>query len=127
MKQMSFIPSFLLLFYFVTIQSFIKYCTCTLQPLKVSDELMGVAVCHMIKMLSNQLSIFLAQFRNITIYYSNIYQLVYLKKKISLKNENWGFEKKIVLNNKDLTLSNCKKCFDYLIFGILGLWKWILI
>lgn len=58
MKQMSFIQSFLLLFYFVTIQSFIKYCTCTLQPLKVSDELMGVAVCHMIKMLSNQLSIF---------------------------------------------------------------------
>lgn len=59
---------------------------------------MGVAVCHMIKMLSNQLSIFLAQFRNITIY-NNIHQLVYLKKKFSLKNENWFFEKKIVLNN----------------------------
>lgn len=43
-----------------------------LQPLKVSDELMGVAVCHMIKMLSNQLSIFLVQFRNITIYYTVI-------------------------------------------------------
>lgn len=57
-KQKSFIQSFLLLFYFVTIQSFIKYCTCTLQPLRVSDELMGVAVSHMINMLSNQLSTF---------------------------------------------------------------------
>lgn len=57
-KQKSFIQPFLLLFYFVTIQSFIKYCTCTLKPLRVSDELMGVAVSHMIKMLSNQLLTF---------------------------------------------------------------------